>query len=38
MLSARNGAVGKKVIKEDAILVTLDKDFLQMKKEIKTPS
>lgn len=35
MLSAKNGEIGKKVIESDAILVTLDEDFLQMKKEIK---
>ena len=35
MLSAKNGEVGKVAINQNAILVTLDKDFLQMKKEIK---
>ena len=35
MLSAKNGEICKKVIEQDAILVTLDEDFLQMKKEIK---
>jgi len=36
MLSAKNGEVGKKVVELNAILVTLDEDFLHLKKEIKS--
>ncbi|OLS13333.1 MAG: hypothetical protein RBG13Loki_3049 [Promethearchaeota archaeon CR_4] len=35
MLSAKNGEVGNLTIEQNAILVTLDKDFTHMKREIK---